>query len=547
MRPAARVADVAAYRVPAPRVPLDLDLRGNEGARPSAELFATLAGRAELLRSYPDSSELEAALAMRLGVDRSQVLVTAGADDALDRTFRALVDPGRAVVIPAPAFAMTTQYARLAGATVCTVPWRGSAFPARACLAAAPSPAVIVVTSPNNPTGAVATAADLAALSRGAPDAVVLVDLAYAEYADEDLTAAALELPNTVVLRTMSKARGLAGLRVGYAVGPARVIGWLRAAGAPYAVSGPSLALALARLDADVAPHVERVRDERRRITAALTAGGADVVPSQANFVFARLSRPDWLADGLAGLGIGVRRFPDAIRIGCPDDAAATARVVDGIRAVMEPEALLLDMDGVLVDVRDSYREAIRRTCADLGVTVTTADIAEVKAAGDANNDWVVTQRLLARAGIGVSLERARDGFEGHMATLWQAERPLVPQAVLAALAERLPLAVVTGRPRADAERALDQHGLRRFVQTCVCLEDAPAKPSPAPVRLALRRLGVRAAWMVGDTPDDVRAARVAGVVPVGCPAPGEDSAESLREAGAGWIVEGLEALLEAL
>ena len=100
---------------------------------------------------------------------------------------------------------------------------------------------VIAVVSPNNPTGGVISSQDLRRLSEGAPQAILMVDLAYVEFANKDLTPVALELPNAVVFRTFSKARGLAGLRVGYALGPARWLNVLRSVGLPYPVSAPAL------------------------------------------------------------------------------------------------------------------------------------------------------------------------------------------------------------------------------------------------------------------------------------------------------------------
>ena len=164
---------------------------------------------------------------------------------AIDRLCRAYLAPGRRIVMPQPTFVMLPYYAALAGAEIDAVPWREGPYPLEAVLdAVTEQTAVIVVVSPNNPNGAVATAADLRALAEAAPHAVLLVDLAYAEYADEDLTAAALSHPSAVVVRTISKAWGLAGLRVGYAVGSPELIAILRVAGGPFSVSGLSLAVA---------------------------------------------------------------------------------------------------------------------------------------------------------------------------------------------------------------------------------------------------------------------------------------------------------------
>jgi len=566
-RPADRVAGATAYRVPAHPAPLDLDLRGNEGAEPDLGLLTAL-GDPALLRQYPDARALEAALAAAAGVAADAVIATAGGDDALDRLCRALLQPGRDLVLPSPGFEMTARYARLAGGAVRAVPWPGSRFPREAVLAAVDAGVgLVAITSPNNPTGAVAGADDLRAVAAAAAavGAGVLVDLAYVEFADPggpDLQALALELGNCVVVRTFSKAWGLAGLRVGWAIGPAPLIGWMRAAGAPYAVSGPSLAMAAAALRAgDAGPRrfAAEVRARRAQLGAALADGGLEVVPSQANFAFARGPRARWLADALAGLGIGIRSFPDrpeladAVRVGCPTTDAAAARVAGGIRAALRPDALLLDMDGVMVDVSSSYRAAILQTGAAYGVTLTSDEVRAAKAAGDANNDWVLTQRLLAARGVAVGLVEVTATFEAlyqggpGRRGLREAERLLADRPLLEALAARVRLGVVTGRPRADAYRLLELHGLADLFGAVVCMEDAPAKPDPAPVRLALTRLGAARAWMVGDTPDDQRAARAAGVVPLGVLAPGDPDPAPLLHAGAARILPGLHALLELL
>ncbi len=118
-----------------------------------------------------------------------------------------------------------------------------------------------------------------------------------------------------------------------------------------------------------------------------------------------------------------------------------------------------------------------------------------------------------------------------------------------------MPLGIVTGRPRHDAERFIAHAEIGGFFRAMVCMEDGPAKPDPAPVRLLLERLGVSRAWLVGDTPDDMRAALSAGVVPFGIVARGDavnqagidQMTAALHQAGAVRVLDAVAQLEQLL
>lgn len=325
------------YAPPKPVFPIDLRLDGNEGAAPAPSFLRVIENAPELLRVYPKTASLEAALAEKLGVDPARVVVTAGADEALDRLCRAFLAPGREIVLPSPTFEMLPRYAALAGATCAPISWMQGALPVDAMIAAAsPRTAMVAVVTPNNPTGAAAGVGDLRRLSEAVPKAILLVDLAYTEFAEEDLTRAALELPNAVVVRTFSKAWGLAGLRVGFAVAQPAVAETLRAAAGPYPVSGLSLALAEASLrtrEPEVRSFVASVRNERRLLVRLLVALGGRPLPSQGNFVLCGFDDAGAVWNALARRGIAVRIFPDNpalenfLRITCPGDDDAFRRL----------------------------------------------------------------------------------------------------------------------------------------------------------------------------------------------------------------------------
>ena len=568
VEPAAVLTELTTYTTGRPGDGIDLVLDFNERLAPP-DALADAAGFDEWhINRYPELGALEPLIAERLGVPEASVLVTGGADDALERTVRSVCVPGSNAIMTTPSYGMIRRFIRIAGAELVEIPWWRDDFPIEAVLERADdTTALVCVVSPNNPTGSVASRDAFRRLLEALPRTLILLDQAYVDFTDPeyDLAPLALEFPNAVIVRTLSKAWGAAGLRVGYALGDPRVVDWLRRIGLPFPVSAPSLALAATMLADGDGPGLRRIkaiRQQRDELSGVLVGLGAEVLPSQGSFVFARFADAGRVWSSLHALGIAIRAFhgrPEVegwLRITLPGDEVNFSRLTHALRTVLAPEALIFDMDGVLADVSGSYREATLQTAAAFDVEITIQDIEAATAEGNANDCWVLTRRLMAERGVDRPLAEVKTQFEeiyqGSEAEpgLRRTERLLLERDELLALGERFQLAVVTGRPRADADRFLTERGIAGCFQTVVTMEDAPIKPNPAPVRLALERLGVATAWMVGDTPDDLRAARGANVLPIGVVAPGDDpepTTVSLQRAGAATVLEETRKILEVL
>ncbi len=547
------MSDPTIYVPPTFDPDVDLDLSRNEGRTRAAELIAKVDDLDRAVSRYPDTSGVRARLAAIHGVDPGQILVTAGGDDALNRCFLSLIGSGRNAVTTYPTFEMIPRYAEQRGVELVEVPWWSGPLPVDEIMGSISdrTDAVFLV-SPNNPTGSAMTGTDLKRLAATVP--YLVLDAAYAEFGDEDLTPTAVSLDNVVMIRTLSKAYGLAGLRVGYLIASPTVVSRVAAFGSPYPVSALSASVAEARLDwpqRETLDFVAQTASERERLTEVLSRLGTKPLPSQANFVLTECVDPDWLVSGARSLGVAFRRFANRpgmeqmVRVSLPGDETDFERLVSTLEAVIAPEALIFDLDGVLADVSRSQVAAIIDTARGFGAEVDAADIETVKAGGNSNDDWVLTRTLLTQRGVDVPLQEVTDRFEtlyqGTMATpgLKLDEHPLVDSGTWRRWAAKWDLAVVTGRPRADAEEVLERFGLIDAVSALVTRDDAPLKPDPAPVELALELLGQRRAWMFGDTPDDLKAARAAGVVPIGVIAPGDDP-ERARErlAGAARVLD---------
>jgi histidinol-phosphate aminotransferase len=352
---------IGGYRPRRSAIPVWIRLDGNEGRPPPEEALRVVRELSPAaLQHYPKKAPLEAKLAARFGLGPDRVLVTNGADDALDRVARAFVGSGRSMVLPTPSFEMIPRFVAIAGGELIEVPWWQEPLDVEAVLAARRSDTTVVaVVTPNNPTGLTASLAELETIIRRSRDRVVLVDLAYAEFADEDPTNDLLHYDNVVVTRTLSKAWSFAGARVGYAMsGNPTLIAALRDAGGPYPVSSVSLALAEAWVDLGIG-HVmgsrETVQREREELSDHLQVLGAEPLPSQANFVFARFPDVDWTHDALASVGIAMRAFSDKPvlagtgRISCPQDDEHFALLRDALSTALAPRELWVE-EGIELD-----------------------------------------------------------------------------------------------------------------------------------------------------------------------------------------------------
>ncbi|MGI8646048.1 MAG: histidinol-phosphate transaminase [Nocardioides sp.] len=311
-------------------------LSSNENPYPPLPgvLDAAVAAAGQMNR-YPDmgSTALYDALAARLGVPRDHLALATGSVALIYQLLQAFCEPGDEVVYAWRSFEAYPIAAAAAAATSVRVPVTADGcHDLEAMLAAITDRTrVVIVCTPNNPTGPAVTQTELDAfLDRVPPQVLVVVDEAYVEFvrmADPvDGVATYARHDNVVLTRTFSKAYGLAGFRVGYAVGPAPIAGALRAVSLPFGVSHVAQAAAIASLAAEDAllERVDALVGERGRVLAGLRDAGWELPDAQGNFVwFGVGDRAVDLAVAADAAGIVVRPFAG-----------------DGVRAsIGEPEA----------------------------------------------------------------------------------------------------------------------------------------------------------------------------------------------------------------
>lgn len=264
---------------------------------------------------YPDPEQrrLRAALSAYTGAGAEQILAGAGSDELIDLLTRMFVAPAEAILNFPPTFGMYAFSAEVQGARVVDLP-RRSDFSLKLDGFAEQSrkARLIFAVSPNNPSGTALSREELnVLLASGRP---VVVDEAYAEFAGESYVSLVRGHPNLIVLRTMSKWAGLAGLRIGYMVASPEIIGAALKAKQPYSVSVAAEVAALASLEDREAlmVNVRLIVAERERLATGLASlPGLEVVPSQANFLLCRVTGANAreMKERLAAKGIMIRYF----------------------------------------------------------------------------------------------------------------------------------------------------------------------------------------------------------------------------------------------
>jgi histidinol-phosphate aminotransferase len=316
---------------------------------PLPSIAAAMHTALEGMNRYPDhrATDLRRRLADKLDVGDDQVTVGCGSVGLLQQIVLSYVDAGDEVIYPWRSFEVYPIYTQLAGATPVTPGLVDHEFDLVAVSAAVTARTkLVLLANPNNPTGTAVPMASVGRLLDEVPDDVIVVlDEAYREFMDPGLGDPISNLigehRNLVVLRTFSKAQGLASLRVGYAIGDPDVISTIDRTLVPFAVNGLAQAAAMASLDSadELAERVSLIVSERARVVASVREQGWTLPEPQANFVWLPvLGEAMALFDALERRGIVTRPFEEEgvrVTIGAPGEndrfLAAMAELIDNI------------------------------------------------------------------------------------------------------------------------------------------------------------------------------------------------------------------------
>ena len=299
-----------------------IKLASNENPfAPIPAVIDAVAEAAANANRYADhrASALRERLGDWVGVDPSHVTVGCGSVGLLQQLCLTYVDPGDEVVFPWVSFEAYPIYTKMMNGIPVNPPLVDHAFDMEAVAAAVNQQTkLVMLATPNNPTGTAVSTTELKTLLESIPsNVIVLIDEAYREFADPGLGDPVTDLlphhRNVIITRTFSKAYGLAGLRVGYAITDPEVIEELDKILLAFAVNGAAQAAAMAALDSldEIQPRINELLSERDRVVKALTDSGYSLPDAQANFVFIPLGeQTEAVCLGLEQRGIVTRPFP---------------------------------------------------------------------------------------------------------------------------------------------------------------------------------------------------------------------------------------------
>jgi histidinol-phosphate aminotransferase len=344
----ATIRDVVPY--PTERTPCTADLSDNTnlfGAPPAALRELASSGRDEISR-YPGlyARRLREALADYSGVRPDQLVTGCGSDDVIDSAIRAFAEPGERLAYSEPTFSMIPVFAKVNALIPTPVAFAASGdIDPDALLATGAR--LIYVCSPNNPTGAKPSREAVDRVIAGAPG-IVIIDEAYAEFTDGGRIGESPRYDRVLVTRTLSKAFGMAGFRIGYGTGAASLIHEIEKVRGPYKENAPAERAATAAVREDVAWMREAAAQavaNRERFAEVLRTNGLRPLVSAANFLLVPLPDAAAVAQRMRDRGVAVRAYPDLPGIG------------DAIRITIGPWSLMeLALDALLL-----ARAALRR------------------------------------------------------------------------------------------------------------------------------------------------------------------------------------------
>lgn len=535
------IQEISAYPVPLFDEDGYLKLNGNENDfGPSPKVLAALKEvEASDIQYYPFYGKLLQKLADFHGVSIDNIILTAGADEAISSILGTFLEYNDTVLTVKPSFVMPKIYSRINGLNYNEIPygerWQ---FPETEFMENIDNADFIHLTTPNSPTGELVPQEVIHNIVKKAGNKAVLVDETYGNYSDVTNVDLVKNHENIFVVRSFSKDFALAGLRLGYIISDAKNIVELRKYLSPYNVSTLTVKAGIAALE-DI-EYFKNVKIEMEKSKQVLAEGleklGAKIYPSKTNFLFVDFGeKSGFIYHKLLLNKIKVKYYDktplmeNCFRITVPK-LENTQKL---LKALEIRPTIAFDMDGVLIDASKSYRVAIQKTFQQLtGKEVSSEEISATKKLGGLNNDWDLTEFLLKKYGYEIDKDKIVDIFQSYYAQLAATEVPLVNVEFFEKLSQKYDLAIFTGRVKEEAYYTLDKHGFTKYFCPIITLEEVGLdrqKPDCLGLKLIKEKIITNKIYYLGDTIDDMICAMTGNVNGIGV-LPPQDKSDELKK-----------------
>lgn len=517
---------------------------------------------------YPYYGELTDKIAQKFQVKDTEVLVTNGADEALSVIINTYLENDEELICFMPTFSMPKIYANICGANFRSVDYYTKwVFDADKLIEQIrENTKIIYVTSPNNPTGELAKTGDIEKILTLYPDTALILDVTYINFSDTPQNYYGLikKYDNLFIVKSFSKDTGLAGLRLGMILSSGKNILECRKVISPYSVNCAAICAGLAALNDNKREDFirEQVKTAREALFSGLAEFGFRPYKSEANFVLCDFGNYcDFVFKKLENAGIKTRRFnsPDilknCLRITAPK-VEDTGRIFNALKT---KDLIVFDLDGVVFDVSNSYRLAIKETFKHFsGKEISDTEIQGAKDMGGLNCDWDLTEFLLKKHGVSADFNEIKDVFqkmffnpekEGSKGII-DNEKLSIPPSVFEKLSDKYDFAVFTGRPKEEALYSLEKFGILKYFTKIISQDDIERekrKPHPEGLNRIKKETIYNKICYLGDTIDDVYSGVASSTLTYAVARKDAKNTQILLEAGAQDIIEDMSKLDEFL
>ena len=540
MKPKETIQELDAYPVPLFDEQGYLKLDSNEsdfGPSPKVVDALRLVEPSDI-QYYPFYGELLKKLAGFHKVNIENIILTAGADEAISSILGTYLELGQTVLTVAPSFIMPKIYSRINGLNYLEIPYENKwQFPSEKFIQNIDNADFIHITTPNSPTGEVISQDVISQIINKAGEKAVLIDETYGNYSGVTNLELIKTNENIFIVHSFSKDFALAGLRLGYIVSAEENIKSLRKYLSPYNVSNLTVKAGIAAID-DV-EYFENVKNEMEKSKKVLSEGlkklGAKIYPSSTNFICVDFGgKAEFIYKKLLDNKIKIKYYwqremlENCFRITVPR-LENTFKVIEVLK--IKP-TIVFDMDGVLIDASKSYRVAVQKTFNHFsGKEVSTEELSAAKKLGGLNNDWDLTEFLLKKYGYEIDKDKLVEVFQTFYTKLAEIEEPLVDCDFFEKLAQNYNLSIFTGRLKQEAFFTLDKHNFTKYFYPIITMDEVGLhrqKPDCLGLEIIKEKIITDKIYYLGDTVDDMTCAITANVEGIGV-LPPQDKSEDLK------------------